>query len=200
MVPCGWRAIRGDFAHYCDAHRARSFFEKLLLPLRAPAFLALAVHRYGRWLKTARLPRPAKIPLVVLHLALFEIVRHATAVFLQPWVDVEERVWFGSFAPMVISAERIGSGARIYGGVTIGAGLSREGTGVPTIGRDVVIGPGAIVVGPVRVPDGTVVGPNTLLRPNALLTTTPQAPATFLGTPSMRTDRAPESLIPGGAV
>jgi acetyltransferase-like isoleucine patch superfamily enzyme len=79
------------------------------LPLRAPALLALAVHRYGRWLKTARLARPAKIPLVVLHLALFEIVRHATGVFLQPWVDVEERVWFGSFAPILI-----------FGGVTIG--------------------------------------------------------------------------------
>jgi serine O-acetyltransferase len=200
MVPCGWRGIRGDFTHYCAVHGARSVFEKLLLPLRAPAFFALAVHRYGTWLKTARLPRLAKIPLVILHSALGDIARHATGVFLQPWVDVEERVWLGSFGPMVISAQRIGSGARIYGGVTIGAGLSRESPGVPTIGRDVVIAPGAIVAGPVRVPDGTVVGPNTLLRPKALLSTTPEAPVTFLGTPSIRTERAPESLIPGGAI
>jgi serine O-acetyltransferase len=194
MAPCGWRGIRGDFAYYCEEHGARSFFEKLLLPLRAPAFLALAVHRYGSWLQAARPPWPAKIPLVVLHRALFEIVRHATGVLLQPWMEIEERVWLASFAPMVIGAERICSGARIHGGVTLGAGLSREGPGLPTIGRDVVIGPGAIVVGPVRVPAGTVVGPNTLL------TTTPKAPATLLGIPSMRTKRAPELLIPGGTI
>ena len=142
MVPCGWRGIRGDFTHYCAVHGARSFFEKLLLPLRAPAFFALAVHRYGTWLKSARLPRLAKIPLVVLLSALGDIVRHATGVFLQPWVDVEDRVWLGSFAPLVISAQRIGSGARIYGGVTIDQGTLEVGNRGAVIEQHAQLAPG----------------------------------------------------------
>lgn len=194
MVPHGWRGIRDDFAHYCHVHGARTFLEKLLLPLRAPAFLALAVYRYGRWLKTAHLLRPVEIALVIFHRLLSESVRHVTSVRLPLWVDVEECVWFGSFAPMLIGAQRICRGARIHGGVTFGSNLSRDCPGVPTIGRDVVIGPGAIVVGPVHIPDGTVVGPNTVVS------TAPQAAATLLGTPAVRTKRSPESLIPGAPI
>lgn len=191
-VPCGLRAIRADFAHYCELHAARSLVDKLLLPLRAPSFLALAVYRYGRWVRECALPGPLKLPLRALHVAAFEAVRHLTGVLLQTWTEVEERVWFGSFGPIIASAERISSGSRIHAGATLGSNLSQTRSGAPFLERDVVVGPGAIVAGPVRVAAGAVIGPNTFVSKSI-------AAGVFIGTPCHRTARAAALVLPKGA-
>ena len=174
-TPAGWRAVRADFAHYCTVQKATTRLDRMLLLLRAPSLWALAVYRFGKWVE--RTPSRA---LRVLYLVLFEVVRHATGVLLHRWVEIEADVWFESYAPIFIGARRVGRGARIYGGVTLGSGGPRERRGVPAIGRDVVLCPGASVVGPVDVPDGSVVGPNTLL------TSSPSGKGPWLGPPALR--------------
>jgi serine acetyltransferase len=190
-IPAGWSGVRRDFQHYASVHHARTLLERLLLPLRAPSLLALAVYRYGRWAQNRA--RPFRL----LQTALSELVRHLTGVFIQSWVEIEEEVWFGSFAPIILGASRVGRGSFIHGGVTLGMGRptrSSGGTyqerGVPSIGRSVVIGPGAIVTGPVLVPDGSVVGPNTLLT-NSL-----PVVSAWQGATGARWKRAPELLVP----
>ncbi len=190
-VPRGFRGFRGDYAHYCRMHGATTPLDRVLLPLRAPALFALAVYRFGRWLHFgSRLPRPLALPLRVLYIALFEMSRHLTGILLHTWAELEKDVWLGSFAPIMVGARRIGSGSMIHGGVTLGAGGARGARGMPTLGRNVVVGPGASIVGPVLVPDGTVLGPNTLM------TSTPSTVSAWLGAPAMRWKRAPELLIP----
>lgn len=190
-IPHGFDGLRKDFAHYCRVHRAATLGDRLLLPLRAPALFALAVYRFGRWVHFgSRLPRPLLLPLRILYVVLFEVSRHLTGILLHTWAELEENVWLGSFAPILIGARRIGSGSMIHGGVTLGAGGARGARGVPTLGRNVMVGPGASIVGPVRVPDGTVVGPNTLLI------STPAVAGAWLGSPAMRWKRAPALLVP----
>src|SRR5262249_11095052 len=125
-----------------------------------------------------------------LHTLLFELVRHLTGVLVNPWTEIEEGVWLESFTPIFIGAKRIRRGTRIYGGVTLGAGGPRHARGVPTIGADVVLAPGAIVTGPIEVPDGTVVGPNTVLS------VSPRGSLAWLGVPAMLWRGRPEALVP----
>jgi serine acetyltransferase len=131
--PAGWRGVRGDFAHYCTIHRAATRLDRLLLPLRAPSLLALAVYRFGAWLY--RKPRPP-LGWRVLYALLFEAVRHATGILIHRWAEIDERVWLESHAPILLGARRVARGTRIYGGVSLGS---------------------------VEVPDDAVIGPNTLI-------------------------------------
>ena len=191
-VPSGASGIKSDFLHYCEVHGISSAAGRLFLPLQAPSFLALAVYRFGRWVQhDSTLPRRMLFPVRIAYAIMFEVVRHLTGILLYAWVEVEDRVWFASFSPIVVGAKRIGRGTMIHSGVTLGAGGSRLARGVPTLGANVIVGPGASVVGPVVVPDGTVIGPNTLL------THSPQFTCNWLGTPAMRSKRPAELLIPG---
>ncbi|MBY6539482.1 serine acetyltransferase [Rhodococcus sp. BP-349] len=60
---------------------------------------------------------------------------------------------------MKVSAERIGSNCFINQWATVGY----TDHGRPTIGDDVRIGPGAVVVGPVTLHDGCRIGPNVVI-------------------------------------
>jgi len=121
--------------------------------------------------------------------AFARVVRHATGILIHRWAEIDESVWLESHAPIVLGARRVARGTRIYGGVTLGSGGTRGRRGVPSIGRNVVIGPGAAVVGLVEVPDNTVIGPNTLI------TSSPSSGA-WLGSPPMRWRRDPQLLVP----
>src|SRR5438105_14292090 len=95
-VPSGWRGLRADFAHYCTVHGATAPLDKLLLPLRAPALWALAVYRFGRWLRFDGTAHSRLLK--VLHRVMWELVRHATGILIHPWVELESSVWIASFA------------------------------------------------------------------------------------------------------
>lgn len=56
---------------------------------------------------------------------------------------------------------RIGDRVTIYHNVTLGE--TGTGPGVPTIGDDVLIGAGAVLLGPIAVGDGAVIGANAVV-------------------------------------
>jgi serine O-acetyltransferase len=190
-VPSGLTGMCGDFRHYCRIHGACRLVDRMALPFRSPSLFALFVYRFGRSVRFGkRRPRFVDVPLRGLHALLWHLSRYATRILLHPFVEVESNVWLASYAPLVLGAARIGAGTIIHQGVTLGAGGPREARGLPTIGRGVVLAPGAIVVGGVNIPDGTVVGPNTLVASSLA------ASGTWLGVPSLRSKRAPASVIP----
>jgi serine O-acetyltransferase len=190
-VPSGLSGVLGDFAHYCRVLGAKTLCDKLSLPFRAPALVALATYRFGRWVYTSpRLNRPTSLPFRAVFAGMSEVVRHATGVLIHPWSEIERDVWFASFAPIIVGARRIRAGSMIHGGVTLGAGGARGARGVPIIGSNVTVGPGAAIVGPVDVPDGSVIGPNTLL------TSSPAKASTWLGSPAMKSKRSTGSMLP----
>ena len=57
----------------------------------------------------------------------------------------------------------MGSDCNISQGVSIGLGRKDGVWGAPKVGNRVYIAPGAKVVGPIRLADGTVVGANAVL-------------------------------------
>jgi serine acetyltransferase len=190
-IPAGFHGLRGDFTHYCQLEGVRGAFGRLLMPLRTPSIWALAVYRFGRWVHFGSDGIPALRRLLKpVHVALFQLVRHLTGILINPWTEIEEQVWLESFSPLIVGAKRVGKGTRIYGGVTLGAGGPRDARGLPTIGSDVVLAPGAIVTGPIRIPDHSVVGPNTVIS------LSPSGSGAWLGVPASPWKGVPEALVP----
>ena len=91
------------------------------------------------------------------------------------WLDrLSERLSFdiplGVFGPGLSIAHRgtivvngdavVGTNCRIHPGVTIGASSGKA----PRIGRNVFIGPNALIIGGVEIGDGVVIGPGALVN------------------------------------
>ena len=106
--------------------------------------------------------------------------RFLTGIEIHPGAKIGERVFFDHAMGVVIGeTAEIGDGCTIYQGVTLGGtslykGVKRH----PTLGRNVVVGAGAQVLGGFIVGDGAKVGSN------AVVTKPVPAGATAVGNPA----------------
>jgi serine O-acetyltransferase len=57
---------------------------------------------------------------------------------------------------------RAGENCRIFHGVTIGTDLINDG--VPFLGKNVIVGTGAVIVGPISIADGITIGANSFVN------------------------------------
>jgi serine O-acetyltransferase len=106
--------------------------------------------------------------------------RWLTGIEIHPAAKIGERVFFDHAMGVVVGeTAEIGDGCTIYQGVTLGGTSLYKGTKRhPTLGRDVVIGAGAKVLGGFTVGDGAKVGSNAVV-------TKPVPPrATAVGNPA----------------
>ncbi len=67
---------------------------------------------------------------------------------------------------IIIGPTEIGENCNVTHGVTIGLGLSPAGRGIPVIGNNVWIGPGAILTGPITIGDGATVSAGAVVSRN----------------------------------
>lgn len=78
---------------------------------------------------------------------------------------------------IILGPTEIGANCNVTHGVTIGMGLSASGRGVPTLGDNVWIGPGAILTGPIHVGDGATIAAGSVVSrdvpPRALVAGNP---------------------------
>jgi len=108
------------------------------------------------------------------------IARFLTGIEIHPGATLGERVFFDHAMGVVVGeTAEIGDGCTIYQGVTLGGtslykGVKRH----PTLGRNVVVGAGAQVLGGFTVGDGAKVGSN------AVVTKPVPAGATAVGNPA----------------
>jgi serine O-acetyltransferase len=126
----------------------------------APGFWALAVHRFGNWRMGVR--RPLRAPLTALYRIAHQGVLTLWGIDLPYNVKVGRRLRLGHHGCMRIGPREIGDDVYIWQTATIG--LRRRGhPEAPIIGNRVEIGPGAAIVGSVRIGDDAVVGPKTVV-------------------------------------
>lgn len=129
-----------------------------------PGLHALWVHRIGHWGLSQRPPvrRAVKVAhrlvnrLVIQNLYGTEIADEAV---------IGRRVAIGHHQAVQIPAFAvIGDGATLRAGITLGfTGHDSPREAVPHIGRDVSIGPGAVLLGAITVGDGASIGPNAIV-------------------------------------
>jgi serine O-acetyltransferase len=121
-----------------------------------PGFHALQLHRFSHTLWRAKL----------LWLARFSshIARFLTGVEIHPGATIGRRVFIDHGMGVVIGeTAEIGDGCTLYHGVTLGGVSWNTGKRHPTLGRDVVVGAGAKILGPFLVGDGAKVGSNSVV-------------------------------------
>ena len=89
-----------------------------------------------------------------------QLVRWWTLIEIHPAATIGERVFIDHGAGVVIGeTSSIGNDCVLYHGVTLGGqGDSIDGRRHPRVGNNVVIGAGAILLGPITVGDGALIG------------------------------------------
>jgi serine O-acetyltransferase len=132
---------------------ARSALEVLLC---YPGVHALVLHRAAHGLWGSGLRTLARM---VSHFG-----RLFTGIEIHPGARIGRRVFFDHGMGVVIGeTAEVGDDCTIYQGVTLGGTSLDRGKRHPTLGKGVVVGAGAKVLGPFTVGDGARVGSNSVL-------------------------------------
>jgi len=155
-------ALAADLARayrYASGSRAR----RIAVCLRSPGVHAVTAHRFGRWLLQ-------RSPLVRLLLEPFYVVLDLLVHAL--WgIEISRRASIGgglylahAGGIVVAAGTVIGTNCNLSHDVTIGLAGHGEKCGVPAIGDDVYIAPGAKLFGRIRVGDNVKIGANTVIH------------------------------------
>ncbi|MCV6636134.1 serine O-acetyltransferase [Candidatus Albibeggiatoa sp. nov. NOAA] len=90
--------------------------------------------------------------------------RWLTGVEIHPGATIGERFFIDHGMGIVIGeTAEIGDDCTLYHGVTLGGTSWQKGKRHPTLGKDVVVGAGAKVLGPVHIGDGARIGSNAVV-------------------------------------
>jgi serine O-acetyltransferase len=146
--------IREDIASTFERDpAARSTWEVITC---YPGFHALLIHRLAHRLWGWKLRWLARL---VSHVS-----RFLTGIEIHPGATVGRRVFIDHGMGVVVGeTAEIGDDCTLYHGVTLGGTTWNKGKRHPTLGRGVVIGAGAKVLGPIVVGDGARIGSNAVV-------------------------------------
>src|SRR6266851_489982 len=146
--------IREDIA--CVFERdpaARSTWEVITC---YPGFHALLIHRLAHWMWRMRMRWLARF---VSHVS-----RFLTGIEIHPGAKIGRRVFIDHGMGVVIGeTAELGDDCTLYHGVTLGGTTWNKGKRHPTLGRGVVIGAGAKLLGPIVIGDGAKIGSNAVV-------------------------------------
>ncbi|EMY62844.1 serine O-acetyltransferase [Leptospira terpstrae] len=135
---------------------AKSYLEIVLC---YPGLHALWLHKFAHLLYKLRLPI---IPRLVNYIS-----RFLTGIDIHPGAKIAPGVFIDHGSGVVIGETAIvGSGSLIFQGVTLGGTGKESGKRHPTIGKNVVIGAGAKVLGNITVEDHVRVGAGSVVMRN----------------------------------
>jgi serine O-acetyltransferase len=93
---------------------------------------------------------------------------------IYPATDIDRGFYIGHFGGIVINPKiKIGKNCNISQNVTIGVSNRGKRRGHPTIGNNVFIGPGAVIVGNITIGDNCAIGANAVVTksfpPNSVI-------------------------------
>ncbi|MEP7068351.1 MAG: serine O-acetyltransferase [Usitatibacter sp.] len=177
-----FRRIREDIE--CVFERdpaARSVWEVLTC---YPGFHALQLHRVSHALWRAGLRWFARFT--------SHIARFLTGVEIHPGATIGRRVFIDHGMGVVIGeTAEIGDECTLYHGVTLGGVSWNKGKRHPTLGKGVVVGAGAKILGPFVVGEGAKVGSNSVVVKAV------PAGATVVGIPARVVEAGPAQSAAG---
>ncbi len=132
---------------------ARSTFEVITT---YPGLHAVLLHRLTHELWNAGLKWLARW--------LSSLGRWLTGIEIHPAAVIGRRFFIDHGMGVVIGeTAEIGDGCTLYHGVTLGGTSWKKGKRHPTLGKDVVVGAGAKILGPITIGDGVRIGSNAVV-------------------------------------
>jgi len=131
-----------------------------------PGFRSVAVHRFGVWRMSVQ-PKLLRAPLSLLYRLAFRRCRNVYGIELPYSVALGRRVVIEHQGGIVIHGNcRIGDDTIIRQNCTLGIRRLENPFDAPIIGRNVSIGAGAVILGAVKIGDGSVIGANAVVLDN----------------------------------
>jgi serine O-acetyltransferase len=141
-----------------DLVRARQHGEAL-----SPGVHAVLVYRFGRW--ALKRPRVARLFLDPLYVVLALSVRVLWGIEISRRADIGPGLYIAHAGGIVIGpGVVIGAACNLSHDVTIGRSGHGESYGMPAIGEDVYIAPGAKLFGKIRVGNNVKIGANAVIH------------------------------------
>lgn len=129
---------------------------------RAAGVQAVVVYRFGQWVERRSLP--LRIVLEPFFLVGQFFVHVLWGIELPRKARIGPGLYIGHFGGITVSPEAVmGEHCSISPGVVIGLSGQGERLGVPVIGDDVYIGPGAKVIGKIRIGSSVKIGANAVV-------------------------------------
>ena len=149
-----FRHLREDIASVFDRDpAARTTWEVLTC---YPGLHALLFHRLGHWLWSHGLRWLGRLT--------SHVGRWLTGIEIHPGATIGRRVFIDHGMGVVIGeTAEVGEDTTLYHGVTLGGTTWNKGKRHPTLGRNVVVGAGAKILGPIKVGDGAKIGSNAVV-------------------------------------
>lgn len=121
-----------------------------------PGFHAILIHRFTHLLWRLRIPFLPRL--------LSQISRFFTGIEIHPGASIGKGFFIDHGMGVVIGeTTRIGDNCVLFHNVTLGGTGKHKGKRHPTIGNNVMIGTGAILLGPVKVGSNVKIGANTFI-------------------------------------
>ena len=143
-----------------------------------PVFHALQMHRFSHSLWRMQLRWLARFS--------SHIARFLTGIEIHPGATIGRRVFIDHGMGVVVGeTAEIGDDCTLYHGVTLGGVSWNQGKRHPTLGKGVVVGAGAKILGPFLVGEGATVGPHSVV-----VQAVPAGPP-VAGIPALPVPRAP---------
>jgi serine O-acetyltransferase len=149
-----FRRLKEDIASIFERDpAARSWWEVLTC---YPGFHALTLHKLAHWFWTHELHWLGRLT--------SHVGRWLTGIEIHPGAIVGRRVFIDHGMGVVIGeTAEIGDDTTLYHGVTLGGTTWNKGKRHPTLGKRVVVGAGAKILGPITVGDGAKIGSNAVV-------------------------------------
>jgi serine O-acetyltransferase len=167
----------------------REDFERHSRSLVHPGLHALVVHRVGHWGLSQR-PPVRKAVKIAHRLVNRLVIQNLYGTEIADEAVIGRRVAIGHHQAVQIPAFAvIGDDSTLRSGITLGFtnGETRR-EAVPHIGRDVSIGPGAVLLGPITIGDGAAIGPNANVSMDVPAGASAFAPPARILKPQVRDD------------
>lgn len=124
------------------------------------SWLATCVYRFGRFAADSKI-MPIKIILKIIYYPMFFVTQGVTGISIQAHCKIGPGMAILGTGGVFILAESIGSNFVVYSGVTVGN--VRGSKNLANIGDNVVIEPGAKVLGEVNIGSDVVIRGNSLV-------------------------------------
>lgn len=153
--------VRSDWARVYG-YESGSPLRRSLACLATPGLHAAVVYRFGHWLLGQS--RPARLVLSPAYHALHFLVKAVWGIDIPRRCVIGPGLYIGHFGGITLSPRTVlGKNCNLSQDVTIGLSGKGERAGVPTIGDDVYIAPGAKLFGRIRVGNDTKIGANAVV-------------------------------------
>lgn len=125
---------------------------------------AIVCYRAGNWLVRHRPPWGVRQVVMAFYHAWWKLVEVTTGISISPVCTIGPGLYIGHFGGIIVHPDCvIGRDCNLSQGVTLGLARRGDNWGVPRLGDRVYVAPGAKVVGPVTLANGTVVGANAVV-------------------------------------